>query len=158
MLRRFWHDRKGVISIETAFVLPVFLFLVFSGIEFGLVLYQRSVIESTVHDIARLALTGDTYGEDISRDEFLEELIDERINGALLTGGEFELETRFYDGLEELDGPGTVSQSSFGGRNQIVRYRISYVYDYLTPMGNLYADSTGQLTIQSTAFVKNERF
>lgn len=56
--RAFWRDRSGATIVEFAIVAPVFFLLLLGVIQFGLVMFNRAVIEAVVVQVSRTAALG----------------------------------------------------------------------------------------------------
>lgn len=155
----FLRDERGVTIIEFALIAPVFLALIFTTIEFSLILFLRGSIEDATHQVARLGITGSTYGQSGDRQEILMGMLEERLQGIVFNPENFTITSEVYANYNNAtegnaeDNTGNV----FGGSNQVVRYQVTYQHDYITPVGTMVDLGTG-LTITSTVFVKNEEF
>jgi len=74
------QDRKGTTAIETAVVLPVFLFMVFAIIEFGHAQMVNNVLNSACRNGARLgSVEGTTTAQ-------VEAQVDQTISSVIVTG------------------------------------------------------------------------
>lgn len=58
LLRRFARRADGATAVETIFILPIFLAMVFSTIEVGWVFFRTAMVEQAVMDSGRKVLTG----------------------------------------------------------------------------------------------------
>jgi Flp pilus assembly protein TadG len=58
MLRKFLRDEKGAVAVEMALIGPMFLLLLLSVVELGLMLFSQSVLDGAARDAARLVRTG----------------------------------------------------------------------------------------------------
>ena len=56
--KQFIKDQKGAAIVEFAIVLPLLVLLVFGIIEFGILLYNQSVITNASREGARAGITG----------------------------------------------------------------------------------------------------
>jgi Flp pilus assembly protein TadG len=54
------RSRKGVTAVETALVLPVFVFIVFAIIDFGRFFFVQHTLQYATREGTRLALVGRT--------------------------------------------------------------------------------------------------
>lgn len=62
MLRKIksrFEDNRGAAMIEAAFVLPIFFLLMFTALEFGMLIFYSFVLESAMFDATRLARVSD---------------------------------------------------------------------------------------------------
>ena len=58
LLARFARRTDGATAVETIFILPIFLAMVFSTIEVGWVFFRTAMVEQAVMDSGRKILTG----------------------------------------------------------------------------------------------------
>jgi Flp pilus assembly protein TadG len=56
--RKVSSNNSGSVAIETAFILPIMIFLVFSIFEFGLIMYTRAAVNAATAEIGRLQMIG----------------------------------------------------------------------------------------------------
>lgn len=163
MRRRLKHflcsDQSGAAFLELAFVLPLFLLMFFGVLEFAMVLFYRSVVESATHETARLAITGSTYGSGQDRDSFLQARINQLFNDSLPSEAVYTIDTDVYDSFRDIGSdPIAAPASSYGSSQQIVRYTVTYNHQFVTLLPSMVADLGDSLTIIATAFVKNEAY
>jgi hypothetical protein len=59
MLVEKLRDNRGAAMIEAALVLPVFFLLLFTALEFGMIMFYSFVLESAMFDATRLAKVSD---------------------------------------------------------------------------------------------------
>lgn len=166
---RFYHQAHGGAVIEFALVAPLFLILFMGVLEFCVALYLRGTMESTVHDVARFAITGGAQSSDPGA-------VSEQLRTAvenLLVGDNNEVSVRSfaYASISDLNagmaqavsGGGAGSQVNFGGRDQLMRYEVTYEYQFITPLSALIMLATGEdlqpsMNLTSTVFIKNENY
>lgn len=79
-LLRLYRNRKGATLIEAAFVLPVFLFMVFAIIEMGLIFFYAFVMEAAMYDTTRHSKIAE---DPASQVEEVRRLIAERSHGLI---------------------------------------------------------------------------
>lgn len=157
---RFRKDERGVTALEFAFVAPVLIFLMFSIIELGFMLYLRSAVETATQMVARRAITGNFAGESSGNRQakFQQMLLDE-VGQFLIANTSLRVTTQVWSNLSQVGGGSRAGAGNVGGANQIVRYQVDCNYKFMTPMLNwLGSEATDNLHIQATAFVKNEAY
>ncbi|HRJ68545.1 MAG TPA: pilus assembly protein [Beijerinckiaceae bacterium] len=156
-IRRFRRDERGATAIEFAFVAPVLIFLMFSIIELGFMLYLRSAVETATQIVARRAITGNFAGEiPANRQQLFNDMLRQEVGQFLLANTTLQVTTTIWSSLSQ---PSRVGGGNIGGANQIVRYQVDCTYKFMTPLiGWLNSGSSDNLHIQATAFVKNEAY
>lgn len=72
-LKRFRRDDEGVMAVEFAMILPVFLMMLFGTLEIGNVLYAKSTLQQGIETAGRYAMvhidatSGEIEAEALSR-------------------------------------------------------------------------------------------
>ena len=61
-----WVNRKGQALVEFILILPVFLMILFTIIDFGNILFSKNKLESTSSDLVRVIYHGDNVQEVLS--------------------------------------------------------------------------------------------
>lgn len=158
--RHFRKNRSGATAIEFALIAPVLVFLIFSIIELGFMLYLRSAVETATQIVARRAITGNQTGETPgNRQALFNRMLREEVGGLLLANTSLDVSTQVWTTLTQVGGASRAGAGNIGGANQIVRYRVDCTYTFLTPLlGWLGTATPDKLHIQASAFVKNEAF
>jgi len=160
ILRRLAKDTKGVVIIEFAIIAAIVFLLIFACIEYAIMMFQRSAMETAAHQVARHAATGRNYAgfdSNLSRPENLKKELEDKLNKVLLTGGDVAIEYDVYADFNDLQNQNPTKK--FGGESeQIVRYRITYTYPLYTPIAALANIAMGPAVLRSTVFAKNEKF
>lgn len=59
--------RPGIVAVETALLLPLFMFLLFIGIEFGRMFWIKTVINDAAAEGARMAILHEPSDTDITQ-------------------------------------------------------------------------------------------
>ena len=167
-------QNQGVTAVEFALLAPTLFLILFGIIEFSMILFSTSVIESSTNISARLGRTGNLYAEfvgdyndadrngapDLGRDAFIRSQVQARSMG-LLQPDELIIESQTYAQFQDIR-PGGLNSSAangFGASGEAVLYRVSYDWPVLTPLlGNIIGDSRGRYRISSALIVKNEDF
>lgn len=157
--KQFTTNNKAVSLLEFALIFPLFLSLVLAVMEYGIMMYLRGAVEERVSAIARLGITGDNLSGTRLRKDVLAIIFKQSVQDVVLNKEGVRTQVNVFDTLDDLN-TGTLSSSAnpFGTRNQIVRYRIFYTHNFITPLGNLINGLDNNAIIQSTAFVLNEDF
>lgn len=158
ILTRLREDRRGTTILEFALVFPVFLTILFSGIEFGLFLYASNVVQQAVFDGSRLGLTGSAYSSSLSRADYIRSMITQRL-GPLADNGTITVTTRAFQNLQGLTAAGLpIENGGFGTGGQVVAYDVEFAWDIVVPGVLTFLGDEGQLVVTSRAIVKNENF
>lgn len=164
-IRGLLNDRKGVTAIEFALIAPILFLLTFGIIEYSLVMFTSSAIESATHIGSRLGKTGyvdpaaPTPGPaPITRENYIRQLIRARV-GRLINYSNLIIESKVYPTLPAANGSPGDPTGSLGGGGQVVEYTVRYKWPILTPiMKQFLGDQDGNFNIVSTMLVRNEEF
>lgn len=73
-LRRFRRNRHGSAAVEFAFIAPIFFALLFAIIETALMFFAAQVLETGTQDAARLMLTNQAQGANMTQAQFQQNL------------------------------------------------------------------------------------
>lgn len=192
MLRLFRHmvrlrrAQDGASAIEFAIVGPVFIFLIYSIIELGMIMFAASVIESATSLTTRTARVGNDGGTgDLV--SYIREQIREKSMG-LMDADKILITTDLVTSYGSLPKPerclvtppppvgtcppgapfedansngvydGTMPALSLGGPNDIIRLRTYYPAPILSPLTGVFMSENGEFVISSTTMVRNEPF
>lgn len=165
LLLKIRHSDTGAAAIEFALVVPVFLFMLFGIIEFGLVMHVSSMVENATHEGARYGITGSNYGDlnpdGLTREEFLEAYIRKRVGRWIYDPTDLTITTTVIGNIVDLGtAPAQPDENNgYGGGGQAVTYKVLYRWHILTPfVGPLMGDENGVYPIRATVTVKNEDF
>jgi hypothetical protein len=60
------RDNRGAAMIEAAFILPIFFLLIFTALEFGMIIFYSFVLESAMFDASRLAKVSDNSQQTVA--------------------------------------------------------------------------------------------
>lgn len=160
MLKRYLKREEGATIIEYAIVAPILFIMVLGIIEFSLLMYAQSVLDSATTQSARFGTTNGEYvGESVNpdgitgREEFVVANIKRRVGGL----------------LSSAEPPLFINRSSFGSSDGPALYDVSYRWEFFTPfIGEFFSSSpcgaagssgeVGVYNICSSAFVTNEDF
>lgn len=161
----FFNDCRGATAIEFALLAPLLFLLTFATIEFSLIMFTSSAIESATTIGSRLGKTGytdpkalDENGNVMRRKDYIRRVMRERLGG-LINQRSVVIESRTYPNLESADGTPGNPTGGLGGGSVVVEYTVRYRWPILTPfMKELIGDDEGYYDIVSTALVRNEPF
>lgn len=164
LLKRFWKKEEGVAIIEFALVAPVFFFLVFAGLEYGIINFVSSTLNTVVNEAGRLGMTGNNYTDmqapdqpPISREEFITLFINDKM-GPLAGMGDITITPVPYSDLSGMNAGGG-TDTGYGSGGQIVIYEVTYRWKVFTPlMGSVIGDANGDYVIRARTVIQNEAF
>ena len=166
-IRRLISQQEGNTALEFASIARVLFLLVFGIIEFSLIMFASSVLESATNISARLGRTGNEYTElandynqgGLSRDEFLRQEVRERTFG-LLDPSQVVIESRIYANIEDVDASDPANPAAgFGGSSDVVLYKVRYDWPLLTPLlGSIIGNDAGKYELSSSVIVRNEAY
>lgn len=184
--KRFAWCCAGSALIEFAFITPILFTLILGVIEFGLIAFATSAIESATATVARQARVRNDLGSgDLVRT--IRQEIQRRSNGLVENDATLittDIDSDFEDlrkpdicraeppappgtcppgaPFEERNGiPGfqadTFPPLALGGPNDLITLRVLYRWRVLTPLaGPIIGDDNGDLIISTITFIKNE--
>lgn len=186
-MQRLHRDRRGAAAIEYAIVSPVFLFLLFSIIEMGMIMLSATAIESATSIAARTARIGDDGGTgDLV--SFIREEVRARSWG-MVNADKILITTDLVTSYDDIPKPeqclatptppiGTCPAGEpyidangdgkyngmppldLGTSSEIVRLRVYYPAHIFSPLTGALMEQTaeGEYLISSTTMVKNEPY
>lgn len=183
MLRGLWKKREGSAAIEFALLAPVFFYLVFAVIEIFAFMLTQSILESAVRNSARSGLTGYTPSG-LDRATYISQQVENEV--FFVDPDNIQMETLIYsnfadinqpepfvdentDGFYDVGEPYTdingngawdsdMGLAGLGGAGDIVVYRVSYLWNFMTPLIGDMMSPSGSIEISSSAVVRNEPF
>ena len=168
------RNQNGTAAIEFAILAPTLFLFVLGIIEFSMIMFASSAVESATNISSRYGRTGNNYAEYVgdhnqttaSREQFIREEIAQRTLG-LLNPTSVKIETATYANFKDSNRNDTSANTArgFGSGSEAVLYKVSYEWPVITPiLAGLVSDkdgsgnSTGKYTITSAIIVKNEAF
>lgn len=186
--KKIVRDSDGVVTLEFALILPIFLLLLFGIIEFSAIMFAKSVMEGATSITSRMGKTG-YIEEGKSREDMLIELLETKSSG-VLAPERIEIETLVYesfsdigqaepltldvngngnydpmdgDTYQDINGNGTwdsdIGAAGLGGAGDIVVYHVHYPWPVMTPvMSNFLADENGNYPLDVSVVVRNEPY
>ncbi|MGL3110094.1 TadE/TadG family type IV pilus assembly protein [Bradyrhizobium sp. BR 1432] len=164
----FARDSRGATAVEFALVAVPFLALIIALIQTFLVFFAQQMLESVVHQSARLVMTGQVQSAQMTKDAFKQKVCDQIVILFNCSGLMVDMQvatswTSANTGMPTLtfDASGTVQntwQYDPGDAGDIVVLRVMYVWPVvLGPLGfNLSNLSNGNRLIMSSAAFQNE--
>lgn len=175
-------SQDGITTIEFAFITPIVLLLITGIIEFSLIMFSMSAMESATASTARLGKTG-YIPEGMSRQDAIIQNIENRTAG-LLEPSQIVITYTIYPAFDDVEdeepytdtnGNGVwntgepytdingngqwdedMGESGLGSAGDIVVYNVSYPWPVTTPIINLIVGSIFNITVRTV--VKNEPF
>lgn len=179
----FTRDQRGVTSVEFSLIVPVFLLLVMAIVEFSMIMFTSTVMESATNTTARLGKTG-YIPPGMGREQAIINNIQTRTAG-LLDPAKITVTSSVYESLNQIGQPepcispshspcgGTpgvnfvdvngngrwdadMARAGQGGAGEIVVYTAQYPWPVVTPIISAIIGRT--FTISTRTVVKNEPF
>lgn len=174
MKKNIIKNQDGATIIEFAFLAPILFLLLMGIVELGLFFFASNVIENATAAASRFSITNSTYQDKglcpgvKNRNEFIRCAVDFyssglldtkklRIQTSVIRNGGFESVNPDNYGFEEDESKPIKDPTDYGGPNESVVYRVSYRWEFFTPMVGKFFNN-GIYDIQSTILVKNENF
>lgn len=178
------EGERGVTAIEFALIAPAVLMMTFGTIEFGLLLYAQSVMESATSNTSRLGKTG--YSDSgISRQQTLINMLAAR-SEPLLDRNLFTVTTKVYPSFNSVNQPepfldansngihdagetytdvngnaqwdADMGLDGLGNANDIVVYTVTYPWNVMTPVMREFIGTGGVINLTARTVVKNEPY
>lgn len=172
-------------TIELAIIAPIMILLMFGIIEFSMVMYGTSVIESATSNTSRLGKTGYTE-ETVSREELIHDMLSHKIDG-LMDTELVSIETKVYGDFGDIGQPepyndqnangsydagepfddingnaqwdADMGAAGLGAAREVVVYTVNYPWQLHTPViRELLGDAQGIYNIRSSMVVRNEPY
>jgi len=157
--------RRGVIAIEYAIILPVFLPLLLGLVEVSFFYFKAIVLEGAVREATRVVRTGQAQASGDALAMFKDTLCDNL--AGVLTCGELSFYVRsgtkfadaVFDPVFNADGQPINQEFTPGAGSAVVTVRVGYQWTFLTPMlGEVLGGDSAKVTMSSTAVFRNEPF
>lgn len=183
MLRKLRKNNEGAALIEFALLAPVFFYLIFGIVEVFTLQLSEGILESATRHAARSGLTG-YIPDGLSRDDYILQQVkaesffvdEDNIRLETLVYSDFadigeeepytdENGDTFYDIGEpytDVNGNGQwdsdMGAAGYGDGGDIVVYKISYDWQFLTPFIGEFLTDDGNWEITSSVVVRNEPY
>lgn len=153
------RNSRGVSIIEFAVVLPLFLIVVISTLDFGIYSFVRHTLQFATREGVRLALVGQVLADDegnlLTREASIIRTVRENAAVAINTS---TLQISIYPVAANYADPvGWQATQDAGTPGAYMRVKTRYDYTFFTPMISALFPS-GKTTITSQATYRNERF
>ncbi len=182
-LPRFARCQSGVTAIEFAVIAPVLLLMMFSILEFSLIMLTTNIMESATSISSRLGKTGHADAG-VSREDTILAAIRERA-GVLINTENLSITSKYYEQFDEIgdaepwndtnhngvpnagewtdiNGNGVydadLGQAGYGNADDIVVYTVTYPWSVATPIMREFIGHDGIFNITTHAVVKNEPY
>ncbi len=165
-VKRLWTSSGGGMLIEFAFVAPFVILLLTATAEVAVTLFVDATISGAAESAARDIRTGRVQENDDPLDAFRTKLCDSLFG--IVDCSEVVFDVRTFDdfGSVEMvlqtdeDGNMTGGQFAPGDSGQITVVRISYRWQFLTPLVGhaLSSDGTNGVLLLSTMAFQNEPY
>lgn len=157
--KQLYKEKDGIVTIEFALILPVFLLLLFGTLEFGLLILATLVMENaaasasrtgaTVHSSMDRRISTGGYQRRVER-QIRREIHD--ISNGLLDANKITITVGPVNAIES----GGLSNFNFGQSSQLMNYRVSYPWTIQTPLiGKFFPNNPVNITANAT--IINER-
>ena len=163
MLIRRARNKKGTTAVEFAFVLPLFLLLIFGIIDFGWYFCVEQTLQYATREGMRLALVGgqltDPQGNPISR---VSSIIQTIQNYASVVVDPSKLSIYIYPITSNYQDPSNWQTfvgagANAGGPGTYMRVKTTYNYQFMTPFIAVFFPGS-QTTIVAQGTYENEQF
>lgn len=181
--RRFLRCEEGITAVEFAFIAPVFLLLVMGIVEFSLIMFTTTVMESATNSTARYGKTG-SNPSGVTRQQAITDNITSRTAG-LLDPAKISITSTVYSDFDDVGQPepcvspssppcpgvaGTnyvdvngngawdsdMGQAGLGNAGDVVVYSVTYPWTIMSPLVVPFLGSTFNITVRTV--VRNEPF
>ena len=148
-------DASGNNLVEAAFALPLLLLLIFSIIDFACLFYVHLALENGISQATRFSVTGnvlpdpdpDHEGQFLNREDSIKLAMRNATPTLTIPDDAISIQ-HLPDGEDDwVDGPGEPGD--------IVRARVDYHWDILTPLMKPFFDD-GQIRLTAESAMKNE--
>jgi hypothetical protein len=146
-------DATGTSLVETALVLPLLLLMTVSIIDFACLFYVHLALENGISQATRYAITGNVMddpeneGEQLSHEDSIKAAMRHATPTLTLPDDAFTFE-HLQDGEETW-------QDGAGEPGDIVKARVEYRWDIITPLMKPFFDN-GQIELIAESAMKNE--
>ncbi len=181
-INRVWSGEEGSPAIEFAFAAPAMVMMVIGAVEFGMIVFLSTLIESGLRDASRYGITGSEVSG-ASRMERIVQIVSERTLG-LVDMAEADVDVLVYPGFSDIgrgedyvDGNANgaydmgetftdanangvwdadVGIAGAGAAGDVVVYKLRYDWPLLTPFAGTFIGTGGTFPIAAAIAVRNE--
>ncbi|MDD2904054.1 MAG: pilus assembly protein [Syntrophales bacterium] len=138
-MRKVDQRQQGASAVEFAVIAPLFIALLLSIVEFGMILYTKGMMTHAAREGARYGVVFCTPRR---------------------TAGEIETEVKKYLNLSGLTSPATVTVTGAGGNpGDILDVKVSYTYSFLvlpSDINNFTAGTLPDLNLTAETVMRME--
>jgi Flp pilus assembly pilin Flp len=179
---RLHKNEEGATAIEFAIIAPLLFMLMFGMIQFGVIMFMKSVLDNAMNTASRLGITGSNYagtsyadnpaiqealgddnngGQGITREFIIRETA-QRLSGGIITGQDLEIgctnlgQTNVFSATEAV----YEGECNFGSAGDVIIYNARYNWDLFIPLTDYFLPGVvlnGKFPITSSIAVKNEQ-
>ncbi len=192
MVRTGWRsglpeNTRGTAAIEFAIIAPVFILILLAVLQFGMLGWAKSSLETAVRDAARFAITG-AVGTQATREASIIDGIDKRMSSFRRQYGQpIVVTTQVYPTFEDIAQPEKIvldangngvcdtndqyidfnennaydldmSKTGYGGPSDVVIYSATFPLEALLPLNTGMFDLGQVFNLKAQAAVQNEPF
>lgn len=182
--RSLANDQRGSSLVEFGLAAPLVVLMIIGTVEFGMILFVSTLMESALRDAARFGITGQVP-EGGTRLEQIIAIVEKRTIG-LVDMTDAKIEVKIYPtfgdvgrGESFVDGNGNgaydagetftdengngahdadIGEDGAGDAGAIVAYRMEYAWPLRTPMAGLLIGEDGKFVLRSAVAVRNEPY
>ncbi len=170
IFRRFSENRKGSAAIQFALIAPLFFAMLFAILETALVFVAGQVLETALHDTARLVLTGQATAANTTQTQFRTSLCNR--TSALFDCNQIVVEAKKYSNFSGVDlstkptsacSATTTATFTLGSNGDVMVVRAFYKWPlFVTGLGyyiggnNADGSKCNKRLLSSTAVFRNE--
>jgi Flp pilus assembly protein TadG len=144
--RRGLRDSSGNSIVEAAIITPLMLLLTFAIIDFSSLFYAYMALENGVSQAARFAITGNVNNGQ-TREQSIRAAMRDATPTLTLADSAFA--------FSHMPPGGTVWESGTGDPGDISRVTVTYPWELMTPLVNVFFPS-GRLVINVESAMLNE--
>ena len=183
--RRLVADQRGSSLVEFGLAAPLIVLMIIGSVEFGMIMFVSTLIESGLRDAARFGITGQEPEGGETRLERILSIVGDRTIG-LINMNDARVEVKVYPtfgdvgrGESFVDGNGNgtydagetftdengngahdsdVGADGPGDAGAIVAYRMEYAWNLRTPFASHLIGDDGVFVLRSAVAVRNEPY
>tara|TARA_Y100000588_G_scaffold368688_1_gene436933 strand:+ start:603 stop:1139 length:537 start_codon:yes stop_codon:yes gene_type:complete len=151
--KKFFNCPSGSVAVEFAFILPLFLFLLFVVIETGYIALTNIVIEGAVSTASREIRTGVVQQNPDPLGRFRSTLCDE-VN-LVVNCNLVRIDVQSFGTFPDpttIAPPGPADNFNPGTADQITLVRVTHTWNYITPFLQALIGPRGQQYVASAIF------
>lgn len=180
---QLWRNQNASTIVEFALLTPFFFYLIFGIFEVFAFMLAQGILESAVRNASRQGLTGYTP-DGLAREDYIRQQVQDAV--FFIDPTKITFDTLIYSSFSNINQPepftdqnsdgfydngepftdvnangqwdADMGVAGVGGAGDIVVYKVSYDWVFITPfVGQLLSD-TGTLQLVANTVVKNEPF